>query len=99
MQKLISETVEWASERGIFDKGTSAGQFEKFIEEAGEVGSALIDNSRERLVDGIGDTLVTIIILAEMNGLDVEGCLATALAEIKDRKGKMVGGVFVKETS
>lgn len=48
--------------------------------------------------DGIGDVLVTLIIVAEQLGLDIEDCLSMAYAEIKDRKGIMRGGKFVKES-
>ena len=49
------------------------------------------------MTDGIGDMLVTIILLAEMVGLNSVNCLADAYEEIKNRKGKMVNGFFVKE--
>jgi hypothetical protein len=39
-----------------------------------------------------------LIILAAMRGLTIEQCLASAYNEIKDRKGKMVNGKFVKES-
>lgn len=99
MRDKINETLKWADAKGILEFGTIAGQFKKFIEEAGEVGEALINNNGRLVVDSIGDTLVTLIILAELNGVDVEYCLQAALDEIKDRKGKMVDGVFVKEAS
>tara|TARA_R110002153_G_scaffold41602_1_gene118639 strand:- start:2369 stop:2743 length:375 start_codon:yes stop_codon:yes gene_type:complete len=51
----------------------------------------------EEVKDGIGDMLVTIIILAELNNLRSEDCLDYAYQEIKNRKGKMVDGLFVKE--
>ena len=41
--------------------------------------------------------LVTIILLRKIVGLDSVDCLADAYDEIKDRKGKMVNGLFVKE--
>lgn len=47
--------------------------------------------------DGIGDMLVTIIILAQMLGLDSVECLESAYNEIKGRTGKMVDGIFVKD--
>ena len=50
------------------------------------------------LKDGIGDTTVTLILAAEMAGLDFESCLQAAYDEIKGRTGKMEGGVFVKDT-
>ena len=47
--------------------------------------------------DGIGDTLVTIIILAEMLGMDTVDCLNEAYNVIKGRTGKMIDGLFVKD--
>ena len=52
---------------------------------------------QEEVADGIGDMLVTIIILAELAGLNSVDCLNLAYDEIKGRKGKMVDGLFVKE--
>ena len=49
------------------------------------------------LVDGLGDTLVTLIILAAQYGLELEDCLEYAYNEIKDRTGKTVGGTFIKD--
>ena len=53
--------------------------------------------SQDEVADGIGDMLVTIIILAELAGLNSVDCLNLAYDEIKGRKGKMVDGLFVKE--
>jgi hypothetical protein len=47
--------------------------------------------------DGIGDMLVTIIILAEMLGFSSVECLEAAYNVIKNRKGVMRDGLFVKE--
>lgn len=60
---------------------------------------ALIDQYNEEVVDGIGDMLVTILILAELCGVDPQHCLTVAYNEIKGRKGKMVDGMFVKESN
>lgn len=49
------------------------------------------------LVDGLGDTLVTLIILAAQYGLELEDCLEYAYNEIKDRTGKTVNGTFIKD--
>ena len=49
-------------------------------------------------MDGIGDVLVTLIIVAELERLGVDECLAAAYNEIKDRRGRLTAeGVFVKE--
>ena len=50
----------------------------------------------DKLIDGIGDTFVTLILAAEMAGLRIEDCLAAAYDEIKGRTGTMVNGQFVK---
>lgn len=47
--------------------------------------------------DGIGDVLVTLIIAAHQCGLTVDECLLAAWDEIKNRKGRLVNGLFVKE--
>jgi|14BtaG_2_1085337.scaffolds.fasta_scaffold227944_1 NTP pyrophosphatase (non-canonical NTP hydrolase) len=60
---------------------------------------ALLDQYNDEVIDGIGDMLVTIIILAEICGVDSKHCLGVAYEEIKDRKGKMVDGLFVKESN
>ena len=52
---------------------------------------------RDELVDGLGDTLVTLIILAAQYGLELEDCLEYAYNEIKNRTGKTVGGTFIKD--
>lgn len=58
---------------------------------------AILDEYNAEVVDGIGDMLVTIIILAELCGFDSTECLQVAYDEIKNRKGEMRDGLFVKE--
>lgn len=95
MDKLVLNVEEWAKAKGL-DKAESSKQFLKVVEECGEVASALVRGQEEELKDGIGDVIVTLIILAQQQGLTVEECLQTAYDEIKNRTGKMVDGVFVK---
>ena len=47
--------------------------------------------------DGLGDTLVTLIILAAQYSLELGDCLEYAYNEIKNRTGKTVGGTFIKD--
>ena len=47
--------------------------------------------------DGIGDMLVTIILLAKMVDMYTVDCLQSAYDVIKKRTGKMVNGQFVKD--
>lgn len=53
----------------------------------------------KEIVDAYGDILVTLIIGMQLQGTTVEYCLSKAWEEIKDRKGRMEHGVFVKEKS
>ena len=47
--------------------------------------------------DGIGDMLVTIVLLAKMVDMDTVDSLDAAYSVIKKRTGKMVNGQFVKD--
>lgn len=96
LEKLVAKVEQWSKDRGL-NQSESSKQMLKTIEEVGEVAAALARNDKEALEDGIGDVLVTLIILGQQNDLSIERCLNTAYQEIADRKGKMVNGVFVKE--
>jgi len=68
----------------------------KVLEEVGETAGALLKDKQDEIKDGIGDSLVTLIILSKQLGLTPTECLEAAWNEIKDRTGKTVDGVFVK---
>jgi NTP pyrophosphatase (non-canonical NTP hydrolase) len=98
MEQLVNNVIQWANEKGILSKDKSLAQMCKVTEEIGEVASALVKCKQEELKDGIGDSFVTLIILAKQNGLEPEECLRAAWDEIKNRKGKVnEHGAFVKE--
>ena len=86
----------WADQRGLYDKGDTKTQFCKLMEEAGELGRAVLKNDNEEFVDAIGDMVVVLTNLAYLGGTTIEACIDAAYAEIKSRKGKMVNGTFVK---
>jgi NTP pyrophosphatase (non-canonical NTP hydrolase) len=89
---------QWANERGIYEKGDSKTQYIKLQEEAGELARAILKDNKVDLVDAIGDCVVVLTNLAAINGLKIEDCIQSAYTEIKNRKGKMQNGTFVKET-
>lgn len=95
-ENLNESVINWAKQRGITGKENSRNQFIKTVEETGELASALLKNDREKLIDSLGDVLVTLIILSHNEGLDIVECLESAYNEIKDRKGKTVNGSFIK---
>lgn len=96
MNELVKLVEEWAKEKRL-DKAEPEKQMLKVIEEVGEVGASLARNNENDLRDGIGDVVVTLIILAMQNNMDLYECLNQAYSEIKNRQGKMINGVFVKE--
>ena len=87
---------EWAEHRGIYDEGDQKTQYVKLMEEAGEVGRAILKNDDDEIKDGIGDMVVVLTNLAELNGLTIEECIESAYDTIAKRKGKMINGTFVK---
>ena len=96
--ELEKKVIVWAEDRGIFASSNATAQFLKTMSEAGELADHLSkDAPIEELVDDIGDMLVTMILMGEFIGVNLVDCLDYAYDEIKNRKGKMVGGVFVKE--
>jgi NTP pyrophosphatase (non-canonical NTP hydrolase) len=95
--KIIDKVIKWGNERGLIKKENSYPQFAKIVEEVAEIGSALNHKSEAELIDAIGDSTVTLILLAAQNDLDFIKCLEVVYEEIKNRKGETVGGVFIKE--
>ena len=87
---------EWAEERGIYESGDAKTQYVKLMEEAGEVGRAILKNDDDEIKDGIGDMVVVLTNLAELNGLTIEECISSAYDTISTREGKMINGTFVK---
>ena len=101
-EELQKKVIQWAKDRNILENSTAIKQIHKTREELYETLSALrdLEDGKESILDvadGIGDMLVTIILLANIVGLDSVDCLSDAYEEIKNRKGKMVNGLFVKD--
>jgi NTP pyrophosphatase (non-canonical NTP hydrolase) len=95
--QVTNRIEEWAEEREI-DGADPTKQMLKLIEEVGELAQGLAKDNLEQIVDSLGDVYVVLTILSMQLGLDLDYCINRAYEEIKDRKGKMVNGVFVKES-
>lgn len=87
----------WAAARNLIQGSTPARQFTKLEEEVTELAEAIAKDDYKEFVDAIGDCIVVLTIMAAQRGVNVEDCIDAAWSEIKDRKGKMIDGVFVKE--
>lgn len=92
---VVGKVTKWHHDRNLIEGATDESQFVKLTEELGELAGNI---ARKRpLVDDIGDIMVVLVNIAERNNLTVEFCLAHAYEDIKDRKGRMIDGMFVKE--
>ena len=67
----------------------------KLIQEVGE----LSDNvcKRQDIRDDVGDIMVVLINIMVRNQVTLEECLQVAYDDIKNRKGRMIDGIFVKD--
>lgn len=93
----IRKIEQWAADRNLIHGSTPLAQFAKFISEAGELGDALLKKDHAGILDGIGDAVVALTIIAAQCGFTLDQCIAAAYDEIKDRKGIMFNGSFIKE--
>ena len=95
--KMFEDIRNWASTRGLYERGNSKTQYIKLQEEAGELAKALLQNNKAEVIDAIGDMVVVLTNLAHLEGIHIETCINTAYKEISKRKGKMINGTFVKD--
>lgn len=91
--------TQWAIDRNIIPGSTAERQFLKLAEEVGELSEALQNKDRKKIMDAIGDIAVTANNIAELSEMTYEECCEAAWEQIKDRTGKLVNGVFVKEVA
>jgi len=95
--KMFENIREWAKVRGLYDKGDAKTQLIKLQEEMGELAKATLEKDENEIIDAVGDMVVVLTNLAHLNGVNIETCIASAYNEIKNRKGKMNNGTFVKD--
>ncbi len=95
MNKLIEQVKQWHYDRNLIDGSTDLDQFGKLLEEVDELRQSML--FVEDVIDDIGDIMVVLINIMERNNYSLTDCLETAWEDIKDRKGRMVDGIFVKE--
>ena len=88
---------DWAYKRNLILGSDIKSQTVKLGEEFGELCAGVARHKRDLVKDSIGDIVVVLTILAEQYSFSIEECIDAAYDEIKDRKGKMINNVFVKE--
>ena len=88
---------KWAEDRNLIEGSDLKSQFVKLIEEAGELANSIAKQDGNEFQDAIGDMFVVMTIMCAQYGFEIEDCIAAAYSQIKDRKGKMVKGIFIKD--
>ena len=96
-ESLQDAIVQWGYVRNIISPKNTPKQFMKVTEELGELSEGINKDNQGQIKDSLGDILVTLIILSRDLDVDLLDCLRGAYDVIKDRTGKTVNGVFVKE--
>lgn len=102
--KIADDVIQWARDCGLLMQPQTDRQFLKLIEEVGETISAYnhlapgssFDDSKE-LIDGLGDCFVVLIVICAQLGWHPNWVISQAYNEIKNRKGQMFNGYFLKE--
>ena len=94
--EYVKKIVGWHHDRNLIDGSTDKDQFAKLIQEAGELSDSICKG--KDVSDDIGDMMVVLLNIAERNKLSIKDCLAKAWNDIKDRKGRMIDVIFVKES-
>ena len=95
IEARIEQVKQWHIDRNLIEGASDKDQVCKLIQEVGELSDNVCKN--KDVADDIGDIMVVLINIAERNGLSLAHCLDVAYHDIKDRKGRMVDGIFVKE--
>ena len=95
MNDLIKKVVRWHKDRNLIDGSDDKSQVMKLLQELGELSDSVCKG--EDVMDDIGDMLVVMINICERNGVELKDCLRVAYDDIKDRKGVMKDGVFIKD--
>jgi len=88
---------DWAKDRNLYQRGDSKTQYIKLMEEAGELAQALLKQNKPEIKDAIGDMVIVLANLSELEGFKIEDCIDESFNVISKRTGKMVNGTFVKD--
>ncbi len=96
MQELIGKVNKWFEDRNLIKGSTDKDQILKLMQELGELSDHACKG--EDIRDDLGDMLVVMLNIMKRNNYTIEECLQIAYDDIKDRRGKMVDGIFVKES-
>jgi hypothetical protein len=97
-EDIESRVIAWAAARSIIPNSNALSQAIKTTEEVAELLKALNKHDTKEVIDAYGDVLVTLVIGAELYGVNLVACFEAAYDQIKDRKGTLgKDGLFYKQ--
>ena len=94
--ELVDKVIKWHHDRNLIEGSSDKDQALKLLQELGELSDSVCKG--KDIKDDIGDMLVVMLNITTRNNVSLTECLAKAWEDIKDRKGRMIDGIFVKET-
>lgn len=95
---IFDKIVAWGAAKGLTDPDRAGAQMIKMVEELGETAGAIARLDKPKMIDGFGDCIVVLTLMAAQQGLPLMQCIEAAWDEIKDRTGKTVDGIFIKDS-
>ncbi|MBK5898646.1 MazG-like family protein [Catonella massiliensis] len=87
---------KWAADRNL-NMGDPKAQVIEIVKELVELANGIDKGKEGQIIKHIGGMYVVLVVLCMQLGFDINDCIRVAYDEIKDRKGKMINGLFVKE--
>jgi NTP pyrophosphatase (non-canonical NTP hydrolase) len=97
LNELTRKIEKWGDDVGISSYSTPYSQYEKTLEEINELAVAIQESNQDEIKDALGDIYVTLVMQSVKWGLAMEECVQSAYDIIKNRKGVMLNGQFVKD--
>lgn len=97
---IEKDVIDWGRDKGILDSSNPKIQLSKTLSELSELLAALEDNNEDEIIDGYGDVLVTLILgwaIHSKQETSLCDCLEISYNVIKNRTGRMEGGLFIKD--
>ena len=100
---LEQQVIEWAKNKGIpLEQSNSLKQMNKSQEELNElrdeINNEINMGSANAIKLELGDVLVTLCLQAAIWDTTLAECLGLALNKISKRTGRIVDGVFIKDS-
>ena len=97
LKHLHNLILQWGYDKGIIQANNPSAQCDKTFEEVNELKDAIKNNDKDEIKDAIADSIITLMLQAEIQGFSLEECLESAYNIISKRTGKMINGTFVKD--